>query len=68
MTEIYKNGKAKKTESEKSNNKESGCTPDKNYAKRHNQTLAQTLRLEARQRKLYLDQFVMLTTVRGRNY
>lgn len=52
MTEIYKNGKAKKTESEKSKNKESGCTPDKNYAKRHNQTLAQTLRLEARQRKL----------------
>ena len=46
MTEIYKNGKAKKTESEKSKNKESGCTPDKNYAKRHNQTLAQTLRLE----------------------
>jgi len=43
-------------------------TPDKKYAKRHNQTLAQTLRLEARQRKLYLDQFVMLTTVRGRNY
>lgn len=68
MTEIYKNGKAKKTESEKSKNKESGCTPDKNYAKSHNQTLAQTLRLEARQRKLYLDQFVMLTTVRGRNY
>lgn len=33
MTEIYKNGKAKKTESEKSKNKESGCTPDKNYAK-----------------------------------
>ena len=28
-------------------------TPDKKYAKRHNQTLAQTLRLEARQRKLY---------------
>lgn len=53
MTEIYINGKAKKTESEKSKNKESGCTPDKNYAKRHNQTLAQTLRLEARQRKLY---------------
>lgn len=68
MTEIYINGKAKKTESEKSKNRESGCTPDKNYAKRHNQTLAQTLRLEARQRKLYLDQFVMLTTVRGRNY
>jgi hypothetical protein len=28
VTEIYKNGKAKKTESEKSKNKESGCTPD----------------------------------------
>jgi len=28
VTEIYKNGKAKKTESGKSKNKETGCTPD----------------------------------------
>lgn len=28
MTEIYKNGKAKKTESGESKNKESGCMPD----------------------------------------
>lgn len=32
-------------------------TPDKEYAKRHNQTLAQTLRLEARQRKLYFREY-----------
>ena len=32
-------------------------TPDKKYAKRHNQTLAQTLRLEARQRKLYFREY-----------
>ena len=29
----------------------------KEYAKRHNQTLAQTLRLEARQRKLYFREY-----------
>lgn len=29
----------------------------KKYAKRHNQTLAQTLRLEARQRKLYFREY-----------
>jgi len=29
VTEIYINGKAKKTESEKSKNRESGCTPDR---------------------------------------
>lgn len=34
-------------------------TPDKKYAKRHNQTLAQTLRLEARQRKLYFCFFCL---------
>jgi hypothetical protein len=32
-------------------------TPDKKYAKRHNQTFAQTLRLEARQRKLYFREY-----------
>ena len=31
----------------------------KKYAKRHNQTLAQTLRLEARQRKLYFCFFCL---------